>query len=70
MSDQSQSPRIESRLRWAGLLIAVGLLVQLMTFFWIHPLAFMAFALIACPLVAAGVLLFLYSLVSEPSSQS
>jgi hypothetical protein len=31
---------------------------------WTHPLAFMTFALVACPIVAAGMLLFLWSLVS------
>jgi hypothetical protein len=60
-----QVPLIERRLRWAGLLIAVGLIVQLLTFIWVHPLAFIAFGVAGCPLVAAGVLLFLYSLVSH-----
>jgi predicted cobalt transporter CbtA len=64
-----QAPLVERRLRWAGFLIAVGLIVQLTTFIWIHPLAFIAFAVIGCPLVAAGVLLFLYSLVSHQPSQ-
>ena len=64
----SQVPLVERRLRWAGFLIAVGLIVQLTTFIWIHPLAFIAFAVIGCPLVAAGVLLFLYSLVSHQPS--
>ena len=45
------APLIERRLRWAGFLIAAGLIVQLTTFIWIHPLAFIAFAVIACPLV-------------------
>jgi len=31
----------------------------------VHPLAFIAFILIGCPLVLAGILLFLYSIVSE-----
>jgi len=57
---------IEERLRWAGLLISVGLATQLISFIWIHPLAFMAFVGIGCPLVVAGILLFLYSLVSVP----
>jgi hypothetical protein len=64
-----QASLVERRLRWAGFLIAVGLIVQLTTFIWIHPLAFIAFAVVGCPLVAAGVLLFLYSLVSHPPSQ-
>jgi hypothetical protein len=62
------APLIERRLRWAGFLIAAGLIIQLATFIWIHPLAFIAFALVACPLIAAGVLLFLYSLVSHQPS--
>lgn len=60
---------IERRLRWAGFLIALGLIIQLLTFIWIHPLAFIAFAVITCPLVAAGILLFLYSLVPQQPSQ-
>lgn len=59
------TPLVEKRLRWAGLLVALGLVVQLVTFIWIHPLAFIAFAVIGCPLVLAGVLLYLYSIVSS-----
>jgi hypothetical protein len=65
LSNTASTPLIERRLRWAGFLIALGLIVQLTTFIWIHPLAFIAFAVIACPLIAAGVLLFLYSLASH-----
>ena len=68
MLNLSQAPLIERRLRWAGFLIAVGLIVQLITFIWVHPLAFIAFAVAGCPLVAAGVLLYLYSLVSHTSA--
>ena len=56
---------IERRIRWAGLLVVVGLVLQMLTFLSIHPLAFMGFLLIGCPLVAAGMLLYLYSLVSH-----
>jgi hypothetical protein len=69
LPNTSPAPLIERRLRWAGCLIVVGLIVQLTTFIWIHPLAFIAFMVIGCPLVAAGILLFLYSLVSHPSLQ-
>ena len=68
MRNVSIAPLIERRLRWAGLLIAIGLIVQLTTFIWIHPLAFIAFAVIACPLIGAGVLLFLYALASHQPS--
>ena len=66
MPNARQTPPIERRLRWAGLLIALGLIIQLLTFIWIHPLAFIAFAVIGCPLVLAGVLFYLYSVVSNP----
>jgi hypothetical protein len=56
---------IERRICWSGLLIVVGLLLQMLTLLWTHPLAFMCFLMIGCPLVAAGMLLFLYSLVSH-----
>jgi hypothetical protein len=68
LANLQSAPLIERRLRWAGLLIALGLIVQLTTFIWLHPLAFIAFAMIACPLIAAGILLFLYSLVSHQPS--
>lgn len=63
-------PLIERRIRLAGLLIVLGLISQLVTFLWIHPLAFMAFLLLGCPLVAAGILIYLYSLVTTESSES
>lgn len=56
---------IERRIRWAGLLIALGLLVQMASLIWIHPLSFMAFALLGCPLMLAGVLFYLYSLAAR-----
>ena len=60
---------IERRIRWAGILIVLGLLLQMLTLLWTHPLAFMCFLMIGCPLVAAGMLLFLYSLVSHQAPE-
>lgn len=57
--------RVETRIRRAAALICAGLLVLLLTLIRIHPLAFVAFAAIDCPLVLAGILLFLYSVVSH-----
>jgi hypothetical protein len=54
----------ERRIRWASLLIGAGLLVQFGSLLLIHPLAFMAFLVIGCPLTAAGILLYLFSLVA------
>jgi hypothetical protein len=58
-------PIVEKRLRLAAVFTCLGLLVQLITLFRIHPLAFMAFILIGCPLVLVGILLYLYSIVSH-----
>ena len=52
----------ERRIRWSSLLVGAGLLVQLGSLLVIHPLAFMAFLVVGCPLMAAGILLYLFSL--------
>jgi len=56
---------LERRIRIAALLVALGLLVLLVTLLRIHPLAFVAFAVVGLPLVAAGILVFLYSLITQ-----
>ena len=58
------APSIERRLGWAGWLVAAGLVVEIAVSSWVHPLAFVTFALVACPLVAAGMLLFLWAIVA------
>ena len=60
----------ERRIRWSGMLIAAGLVIQMLSLIPIHPLAFMGFLLIGCPIVAAGILLFLYSIVSQSHTGS
>jgi len=55
---------MSKRIRWAGLLICLGLAIQLVTLLWIHPLAFMTFLIIGCPLTTAGILLCLFSLLN------
>jgi len=39
----------------------------MLTLRWTHPIAFMGFLLIGCPLAAIGTLIYLYSLVSHHS---
>lgn len=58
-------PTIERRIRWSGLLIGAGLVVQLLSLLKVHPLAFVVFLLVGCPLVGAGILLYLYSLAAH-----
>jgi hypothetical protein len=56
---------VERRIRWAGVLVAAGLLVQIATLMPLHPLAFVAFLVIGCPLLGAGILLFLTALLAK-----
>ncbi|HEY7334623.1 MAG TPA: hypothetical protein VH639_07045 [Bryobacteraceae bacterium] len=59
-----ESPKIEERIRWAGFLVGAGLAIQGVTLIASHPLAFVAFLGIGVPITAAGVVLYLWSLVS------
>jgi hypothetical protein len=60
------------RLRAAGVLLILGLIIEILSFFWVHPLAFMGFLVIGCALLGLGIVLFLWTLVSigkaEPSA--
>ena len=56
--------RIERRIRWASFLVCAGLLIQSITLVTLHPLAFVAFLAVGCPIAAAGIALYLWSLVS------
>jgi hypothetical protein len=55
---------IERRMRIAAVLVGAGLLIELLVLRGAHPSAFLVFALAGIPLVVAGVLVFLYSLVA------
>ena len=56
------------RLRRAGLLVASGLLIGLLSLLPVHPLAFIAFVGLGVPITAAGTIYFLLGLLgdSEP----
>lgn len=60
-----EAPVIETKIKWSSLLIGAGLLIQLLSLFKIHPLAFIAFVALGCPLVAAGIVLYLWSLAHQ-----
>lgn len=62
-----QGQAIEKRIRLASVLIATGLAVQLLSLLRVHPLAFVAFLTLGCPLVAVGIVLYLVSLVGGES---
>jgi hypothetical protein len=53
---------LEKRIQWCGVLIFLGITILVLSLLWEHPLSFMAFLILGCPLVLAGVLLYLYTL--------
>jgi len=50
-------------LRASSLLVIAGLLAELVSILWFHPLSFVLFVFIAASLTAIGILIFLASLV-------
>lgn len=50
---------LERRLKVSSGLVFVGLVVEIVTLYWSHPLAFLAFLLMGGILVAAGIALYL-----------
>lgn len=55
---------LERRLQLAGILVISGLLVEASWLFWTRPLAFVLFVLAGAVFLGAGLLLYLYSVVS------
>jgi predicted membrane channel-forming protein YqfA (hemolysin III family) len=62
-------PRLVRRLRLAGLLLSLGLLIEAATLFWSHPTAFLVFLLLGGVLVAAGMVLYLVAIATFSRSQ-
>jgi hypothetical protein len=58
---------LSRRLRLSGLLVSLGLIIEVITMLWSHPTAFLAFLFLGGSLVAAGVLLYLFAIASNPS---
>ncbi len=54
---------IDKFLRVAGALIILGLLVEMASLGWIHPLAFALFAFVGASFIGLGILIYLVSLV-------
>jgi hypothetical protein len=56
---------IERGIRWSGLLLSAGLGILAVSLLWDHPLSFMGFLVLGCPLIIAGSVLYLFALVSK-----
>lgn len=59
-----QETNIAPRLRTAGLLIVLGLLVEVFTLKWNNPIAFLVFLGVGGLLMLVGIVIYLLSLVS------
>jgi hypothetical protein len=55
---------IARSLRLSGSFLILGLSIELISLLWEKPLAFLLFAFVGGALFLAGILLYLYSLVS------
>jgi hypothetical protein len=55
---------LERRLQLSGILLILGLLVEALCLFWTRPIAFVLFIGVGGLLLALGILLYLFSLVS------
>ncbi len=58
---------IEKRLRFAGILLIFSLLTEAVTLRTLHPLAFVIFVCLGGLFWAAGIVVYLYSLVPTDS---
>ena len=54
-------------LRVSSLLVIVGLVLEIVSLLWFHPLSFVLFAFVAATLIGLGILVYLVSLVFAAS---
>ena len=55
-------------LRISSALIILGLLVEIVSLLWFHPLSFVLFAFVGATLIGSGILVYLVSLVLVATS--
>jgi len=67
---RERSPRLDRRLRLAALLVTLGLVVEALSFLSVHPAAFFAFLAPGALLVAVGVVVYLWTIVSHAEFSS
>jgi hypothetical protein len=60
---------LERRLQVAGVFLVLGLLVEALCLVWKGPLAFLLFLGVGGILLFAGIVVYLFSLVSVPPQQ-
>ena len=58
----------EKRMRFAGICLATGLLIEALCLLWATPIAFIVFVAIGGLLILIGLVVYLYSQVSNAAS--
>jgi hypothetical protein len=66
MLSTSQS---EKGMRFAGICLAIGLLIEVLCLLWATPIAFIVFVGIGGLLILVGLVVYLYSQVSTPAAR-
>jgi hypothetical protein len=56
---------MERRLQYAGILVILGLMVEVLCLFWTRPIAFVIFLALGGLLLGFGMCLYLFSLVAK-----
>jgi hypothetical protein len=59
---------IRRLLQISSALVIVGLLLEIVSLLWFHPLSFVLFAFVAASLIGLGILVYLASLVFAGAS--
>ena len=62
----NQQVHLSKKLRIAGILVIVGLVIEGFSLLWNHPLSFLAFLCIGGLFLVMGILVYLLALVSRP----
>jgi hypothetical protein len=58
----------EKRIRFAGICLAIGLLIEALCLLWATPIAFVVFVAIGGLLMFIGIVVYLYAAVSTPAT--
>jgi len=64
MSEATANPKLTRALRVAGIMLILGLVIEFVSLRFNHPLSFLGFMFIGGSLLALGILIYLWALVS------
>jgi hypothetical protein len=64
----TQPSKIERQIQRSGVIIILGLAVELFSLTWSHPTAFLVFLLLGGVLMGGGILFYLYSLTMKAAA--